>query len=80
MHITSTWRGVQLTITRPTNYTSAVACLPMELYEVSTPEVMAVLKSLHASASQLYEDTSCNLTYEKALVRVFHELWDSIEG
>jgi hypothetical protein len=65
---------------QPTNYTSTVACLPMELYEVSTPEVMAVLKSLHASASQLYEDTSCNLTYEKALVRVFHELWDSIEG
>jgi hypothetical protein len=65
---------------QPTNYTSTVACLSMELYEVSTPEVMAVLKSLHASASQLYEDTSCNLTYEKALVRVFHELWDSIEG
>ena len=51
----------------------------MEFNQVSPDQIMAVFESLHTHASEMYEDDGCNLTYEEALVKVFHDLWTTTQ-
>lgn len=52
--------------------------LSMELNQLTSAQIMAVLQNVHEYASELNEEFA--MEYNDALVKAFHDLWTATES
>jgi hypothetical protein len=62
----------------PAEIGTAYMEISMELNQLSSAQIMAVLQNIHEYASKLNEEF--DMEYNDALVKAFHDLWTATEN